>query len=162
MKALIVGGDGIIGSALTKALVSRGDTVCKTTRRSALAERNATQLDLASFDVDALRLPEADVAFFCAAITGFAACRTNEAIGASGQRNVPSLAGPSIGGGRNKGGSIVNQRSLRLAFPSRAGKLPAMSGHSIREAESGGGDGIFRVWRCCLYPPADKSTDAHR
>jgi nucleoside-diphosphate-sugar epimerase len=73
MKALVIGGDGSIGSALTKALLSRGDTVCQTTRRSVLAERNAIQLDLASFDIDALRLPEADVAFFCAAITSIVA-----------------------------------------------------------------------------------------
>jgi dTDP-4-dehydrorhamnose reductase len=91
MKALVIGGDGTIGSALTKALVSRGDTVCKTTRRSALAERNATQLDLASFDVDALRLPEADVAFFCAAITSFAACRTNEGLARQVNVTTPAL-----------------------------------------------------------------------
>ena len=127
-----------------------------------LAERNAIQLDLASFDVDALRLPKADVAFFCAAITSFAACRTNKGLARAGQRYIAGLACPSIGGGRNKGSSIINQRSIRLAFPSRAVKLAAMSSHSIREAEGGGGDSIFRVWRRCLYPPADKSTDARR
>ena len=77
------------------------------------------------------------------------------------QRYVAGLACPSIGGSGNKGSSIINQRSLRLAFPSRAVKLAAMSSHSIRETESGGGDGIFRVWRRCLYPPADKSIDHH-
>ena len=83
-------------------------------------------------------------------------------VGASSQRYIAAPAGPSFGGGRNKGGSIINQRSLRLASPPRAGKLPAMSSHGIREAEGGGGDGIFRVWHRCLYPSADKSTDAHR
>ena len=91
MKALVIGGDGSIGSALTKALLSRGDTVCQTTRRSVLAERNAIQLDLASFDIDALRLPEVDVAFFCAAITSFAACRTNEALARQVNVKTPAL-----------------------------------------------------------------------
>ena len=91
MKALVIGGDGSIGSALTKALLSRGDTVCQTTRRSVLAERNAIQLDLASFDIDALRLPEADVAFFCAAITSFAACRTNEGLARPVNVTSPAL-----------------------------------------------------------------------
>src|SRR5262245_38308781 len=80
MKALVIGGDGSIGSALTEALLSRGDTVCQTTRRPVLAARNAIRLDLASFEIDALRLPEADIAFFCAAITSFAACRKDESL----------------------------------------------------------------------------------
>ena len=109
-----------------------------------------------------IQLPEADIAFFCAAITSFAACRTNEALARQVNVTSPLLLARRLVAAGNKGGSIINQRSLRLAFPSRAGKLPAMSGHSIRETEGGGGDGIFCVWRCCLYPPADKSTDAHR
>jgi dTDP-4-dehydrorhamnose reductase len=87
MKTLVIGGDGGIGSALTNALVSRGDTVCQTTRRSAPAGSSAIHLDLASFEIDKL-LPGSDIAFFCAAITGFAACRMNESL--ARQVNVTS------------------------------------------------------------------------
>ena len=126
MRAIVIGGDSDIGTALASALASRGDIVCSTTRRAVSAKRHAVHLDLTSSDVDSISLPEADIAFFCAAITGFAACRTNESL--ARQVNVTAApAGPSIGGGRDKGGSIINQRSLRLAFPPRAGKLPAMS-----------------------------------
>ena len=91
MKALVIGGDGSIGSALTKALVSQGNTVCQTTRRSALVGRNQIHLDLSSFHIDALPLPEADIAFFCAGITSFSACRTNEALAREVNVIAPSL-----------------------------------------------------------------------
>ena len=91
MKAIVIGGDGSIGSALTKALLSRGDTVCQTTRRSAFAGSSAIHLDLASFHIDTIQLPEADIAFFCAAITGFAACRANEALARQVNVTAPIL-----------------------------------------------------------------------
>jgi dTDP-4-dehydrorhamnose reductase len=77
MRVLIIGGDSTIGSALKQALASRRDSVCFTTRRPVTAGDNALQLDLASFDVGAAQLPKTDIAFFCAAITGFSACRKN-------------------------------------------------------------------------------------
>jgi dTDP-4-dehydrorhamnose reductase len=91
MKAIVIGAQGTIGSVLTGALASRGDFVCQTTRRSAPPGRNTVHLDLASFDVNALRLPDADIAFFCAGITGFAACRTNETLA----RQV-NVTGPTL------------------------------------------------------------------
>src|ERR1700687_6174698 len=77
MKAIVIGGDGNIGSALVNALSQRGDAVCATTRRPVTANKNNIQLDLASFDPDTIPLPDADIAFFCAAITSFSACRNN-------------------------------------------------------------------------------------
>ena len=78
MNSLIIGGDSTIGSALADALALRGDTVYATSRRASAAGKNAVHLDLAISDLNAVTLPPADIAFFCAAITGFAACRTNE------------------------------------------------------------------------------------
>jgi len=80
MRAIVVGGDSSIGSALACALVARGDSVCSTTRRTTPATRHTVHLDLTSFDVDNVLLPQADVAFFCAAVTSFAACRENESL----------------------------------------------------------------------------------
>jgi dTDP-4-dehydrorhamnose reductase len=80
MKALIIGADSTIGGALAGAFSARGDLVCSTTRRAGPAKKNTVKLDLASFDPDAVSLPRADIAFFCAAITSFAACRENETL----------------------------------------------------------------------------------
>jgi dTDP-4-dehydrorhamnose reductase len=75
MRALVVGVDGGIGAALVGALRHRGDVVFGTTRRPGPHADGIIALDLASPDVDAAALPEADVAFFCAAMTGLAECR---------------------------------------------------------------------------------------
>jgi dTDP-4-dehydrorhamnose reductase len=80
MRVIVIGADGNIGSALTAALSSQGHVVYSTTRRPLPAEGNALHLDLTSFDVDTLQLPAVDIAFFCAAITGFSACRNDEAL----------------------------------------------------------------------------------
>ena len=77
MKALVIGGDSAIGRALKDKLESKQDTVFFTTRRLTSAH-NALHLDLASPDAETTRLPQADIAFFCAAITGFAACRNDK------------------------------------------------------------------------------------
>ena len=91
MRALVIGGDSGIGTALASALASRGDIVCSTTRRVVSAKRHATHLDLTSPDVDSVRLPEADVAFFCAAVTGFSACRTNEPLARQVNVTAPTV-----------------------------------------------------------------------
>ncbi len=78
MRALVIGGDSAIGRALKDKLKSRQDTVFFTTRRLTPAHNNALHLDLASPDAETTPLPQADIAFFCAAITGFAACRNDK------------------------------------------------------------------------------------
>lgn len=79
MKAIIIGGDGTVGRALAQTLRQRGDVVFSTTRRSAQVSEKRPFLDLAS-DIDRVRLPSADIAFFCAAVVSFAECRTNAAL----------------------------------------------------------------------------------
>lgn len=91
MRVFIVGGDSAIGNALKETLESRGDTVFFTTRRPTPAPGNALHLDLASSDVDRVGLPEADATFFCAAITGFAACRKDEVLARQVNLIAPSV-----------------------------------------------------------------------
>jgi|SoiMethySBSTD1v2_1073268.scaffolds.fasta_scaffold06039_8 dTDP-4-dehydrorhamnose reductase len=80
MRVIVIGFDSAIGGALARAFTARGDLVCSTTWRAGSAERNMVKLDLTSFDPDAVPLPRADIAFFCAAITSIAACRENETL----------------------------------------------------------------------------------
>lgn len=75
MRAIVVGVDGGIGRALAEALSRRGDLVFGTTRRTASVADNTTLLDLASPHVADVALPRADIAIFCAAMTGLAECR---------------------------------------------------------------------------------------
>jgi dTDP-4-dehydrorhamnose reductase len=75
MRALVVGVDGGIGAALTQALRQRGDEVLGTTRRPAPHVPGVLSLDLARAHMDSVALPDVDIAFFCAAMTGLAECR---------------------------------------------------------------------------------------
>jgi dTDP-4-dehydrorhamnose reductase len=77
MKALIVGADGDIGSALARALSNRGDEVYGTTRRTEASTSTNIYFDLADSDPNNAVLPPVDVAVFCAAIASFAECRRN-------------------------------------------------------------------------------------
>jgi dTDP-4-dehydrorhamnose reductase len=72
LKALVIGGDALIGRALSTALERMEANVVRTTRRVARAE-GWLHLDLA---LPLPTLPTFDVAFFCAAMTRFADCRT--------------------------------------------------------------------------------------
>jgi dTDP-4-dehydrorhamnose reductase len=90
MRALVIGGDSAIGRALTNKLKSQQDTVFFTTRRSTPAPGNAVHLDLASSDTETTHLPQTDIAYFCAAITGFAACRNDRKLAERVNFSAPS------------------------------------------------------------------------
>lgn len=72
-RALIVGGDGLLGSACGEVLNWKYKTI-KTERTSRRNGRHI-QYDLEWGDPDVL--PPADVVFLCAAITGFRECEGN-------------------------------------------------------------------------------------
>ena len=121
MRALIIGGDGAIGHALKQRLDSRQDTVFFTTRRSMPAQGNALHLDLASPDVETTRLPQVDVAYFCAAITGFAACRNNKELAEPVNFYAPSALARRLAGA----GSRVVFLSSNAVFDFSEPHVPA-------------------------------------
>ncbi len=77
MRVLIIGGDSVVGAAFALSLTQRGAVVYATTRRRDNIHGNRFYLDLAEGDVDAIALPAVDAAFFCAAVSGFAVCRSD-------------------------------------------------------------------------------------
>lgn len=79
MRAIVIGADGVVGSAVATMLSQRGDDVWGTTRRPSLVSPRRPYLDLAADNFDNLDLPDADVVFFCAAVVTFAECRINPA-----------------------------------------------------------------------------------
>jgi dTDP-4-dehydrorhamnose reductase len=77
MRILVIGADGLIGSALYDHLLYLGHTVFGTTRRAAQTKsrRRLMYLDLTEPRIATDHLPDADVAVICTAITSFAECR---------------------------------------------------------------------------------------
>lgn len=80
MRILVVGGDSPIGAAFVRASERRDVAVFASTRRKDTVDGNQFYLDLADDATDAAMLPAADVAFFCAAVSGFAVCRADPAL----------------------------------------------------------------------------------
>lgn len=80
MKALVIGADGGIGRALVNELGTRGYLVTGTTRRAGNVSAYNHYLDLSDQHIAEKPLPSADVAFFCAAMAGFADCRRDPAL----------------------------------------------------------------------------------
>jgi dTDP-4-dehydrorhamnose reductase len=80
-RALVVGGDGRIARALIPALEGSGYEVIATTRRAtAPGDASRVALDLAEVARrGSAELPACDVAFVCAAVPSYAACRNDEA-----------------------------------------------------------------------------------
>lgn len=76
LRVLIIGADGIIGSALYEHLSRRGLTVFGTTRRRGEAGSDRSiYLDLEEPQIAFDRLPAVDAAIICAAMARFADCR---------------------------------------------------------------------------------------
>jgi dTDP-4-dehydrorhamnose reductase len=71
MKALIVGGDGFIGSALVRHLTKDGNTVLATTRRNRESPLFLDMLEKIG------ELPPVDVVFLVAAVQTFQGCEGN-------------------------------------------------------------------------------------
>jgi len=67
MKAIIVGIDSLLGGALGEAIGAAGNVVHGTSRRPGSA-KGVQHLDLADPLAGEATLPDADIAFFCAAM----------------------------------------------------------------------------------------------
>jgi dTDP-4-dehydrorhamnose reductase len=74
LRVIVVGADGLIGKALCEHLAQRGHSVTGTTRRanSSLPD-NRLFLDMAAPSLP--KLPDADIAIVCAAMSRFVDCR---------------------------------------------------------------------------------------
>jgi len=81
MHILVIGGDSAIGGPFIAAPRPAQLTISATTRRPQTTGRNRIYLDLADDRaIASVELPRCDVAFFCAAVNGFAVCRANPAL----------------------------------------------------------------------------------
>lgn len=72
MKAIVIGGDGLIGAHLAQTLRDRGHEVIRTTRR--LGDEGALFFNMEH----AVGVPKCDVAFICAAVTKFIDCEQDQ------------------------------------------------------------------------------------
>jgi len=91
---LIIGADGSIGHALMRACCAQGYAVAGTSRR-----RNSGDsifLDLAAPDAGGTHLPPADIAVFCAAISGFRACREDPELARRVNVTVPAALAAAL------------------------------------------------------------------
>lgn len=79
-RALVVGGDSLVGSALKLHCRRLGSTVDTTSRRPGARAPGTVFLDLAEPDVAPLQNGNYDVAFICAAVTSMQACQAEPAL----------------------------------------------------------------------------------
>ena len=75
-SALVIGGDGFIGSALFRHLSSRKIRAIKTSRKLNVVDSNSVYLDLTNLS-NLSPLPKVDVVFICAAISTKLSCLEN-------------------------------------------------------------------------------------
>ena len=76
MNVLIIGGDGAIGSHLSRSLSSAGNNIVSTTRNVKIASPSRPFLDISTIQTG-WRNSACDVAYICAAITSTANCEVN-------------------------------------------------------------------------------------
>src|SRR5262245_36476635 len=100
-RALVVGGDGRIARALIPALARDGYDVVATSRRP----ESGLALDLAEVArARSASLPACDVAFVCAAMSSYAACRGDEAAASAVNAEAPAVIARAL---RRCGAQIV-------------------------------------------------------
>jgi dTDP-4-dehydrorhamnose reductase len=98
MRALVVGGDGRIARALIPKLAADGYEVVATSRRTS---GDALAVDLAEVArTGSVDLPECDVAFVCAALSSYAACRIDESLARAVNVDAPAAIARALRGCR--------------------------------------------------------------
>ncbi len=129
LRALVIGADGLIGAALCEQLSRRGHTVFGTTRRnSPLGLSRKVFLDLAESVTAADRLPDADVAVICTAMTNFADCRMQPELA----RRVNATAPAALARQLVERGSFVVRLSSTAVFQNPAPMAPALQPSNSR------------------------------
>jgi dTDP-4-dehydrorhamnose reductase len=121
MKAIILGVDSRIGGALGHALTARGDRIVGTTRRRERVGKTILYLNLDETESADAGLPDADVAFFCAAITSFADCRDQPELA----RRVNSTTPAAIAARLVEQGTRVVLLSTSAVFDCRIPRMAA-------------------------------------
>jgi len=102
-RALVIGGDGRIARALCPALARDGYEVVATSRRPGSGADLA--LDLAEVArTGSARLLDCDVVFVCAAMSGYAECRSDEARARAVNAEAPAAIARALAG---RGAHIV-------------------------------------------------------
>lgn len=121
MKAIVVGADGFLGSALAAALTARGDEVYGTSRRPDATARGFHHLDLADPRAGDAELPSADVAFFCAAMVRFADCQANPILAHRINVLTPAVLARRLAGA----GTRTILLSTSAVYNGRTARVPA-------------------------------------
>jgi len=116
-RALVIGGDGLIGAALGARLAARGWQVLSTTRRAATAARDRLLLDLADDVRDWQPPADLALAYLCAGVTSIAQCEADP----SGTRRINVEALCSVACQLLAAGAFVVFPSTNLVFD---GALP--------------------------------------
>jgi dTDP-4-dehydrorhamnose reductase len=130
-RALIIGIDGLIGTALAKALIARGTVVVGTTRRAHSAiPGSRIALDLAADDAAEAQLPNVDVAVVCAAMARFADCRQQPELARRVNVSTPAALAARL----VRGGARVVFLSTSAVFDCRSPRVPAERPTSPRSA----------------------------
>ena len=155
-RALVIGADGVIGRALAARLVASGWSVTGTSRRGGAA----LPLDLAAENAAEAVLPDADVAYFVAAISRFADCDAAPDLA----RLVNVTAPIAIAGRLAARGTRVILLSTSAVFDGLEPRVPAdrsvspatVYGHLKAEAEAvflafGDGAAVLRLTKV-LHP----------
>ena len=94
-RALVVGGDGRVARTLIPELERNGYRVLATTRR----RTGPLELDLAEVARrGSVQLPDCDVAFVCAAMSGYAECRNDEARARAVNAEAPAAIARALSG----------------------------------------------------------------
>ena len=130
-RILVVGGNSKIARPLIDVLLSRGDTLFKTSRRN--AESGALFLDLLNVDSFLQKdPPDVDIVVFCAAITKFEDCRKDLK-----QAYAVNVSGPArLASYYAKAGAKIIQLSTNAVFD---GKTPFVSASTAPNARNGYG-----------------------
>lgn len=139
MKAIILGIDSGIARALSTTLAARGNRVVGTTRRRDRVSGSTLYLNFEDPKSSDSALPEADVAFFCAAVTSFADCRNRPDLA----RRVNAITPAAIAARLVERGTRVVLLSTSAVFDCRSPwmtedrpRLPASAyGRTKAEAE---------------------------
>ena len=138
-RVLIVGTDGLVGRALLNASRAAGFTAFGTTRRIPHVTQSNLFLDLAQVNyIRNAHLPEVDIAFICAAMTGFAECRQQPENASAVNVIAPSILAERLAAQGTRTILLSSSAALDCAEPYMKAERPrnATSAYGVASAQS--------------------------